>query len=115
MSTTDAATNSRNLDESKPEQRQWERIHKRPEDYRGANLPNYEECARTFAWGQARALLDGLPGGGLNIAYEAIDRHLKAGRGDKLALRWIARDDTVRDFTYGALSAQMNRFANTLA
>ena len=115
MSTTDAAANSRNLDESKPEQRQWERIHKRPEDYRGANLPNYEECTRTFAWGQARALLDGLPGGGVNIAYEAIDRHLKAGRGDKLALRWIARDDTVRDFTYGALGAQMNRFANTLA
>ena len=115
MTTTDTAANSRNSNGSKPEQRQWGRIRKRPEDYCGANLLDYEECIRTLGWDQARALLDGLPGGGLNIAYEAIDRHLKAGRGDKLALRWIARDDSIRDFTFAALSAQVNRFANTLA
>ncbi|WP_298108936.1 acetate--CoA ligase [Bradyrhizobium sp.] len=92
-----------------------ERIRKRPEDYPGANLSNYEDFIGKFAWDQARALLDGLPGGGLNIAYEAIDRHLKAGRGDKLALRWIARDAKIRDFTYSALGAQVNRFVNTLA
>ena len=45
--------------------------------------------------GQARGLLDGLPGGGLNIAHEAVDRHVKAGRGDKLALRWIGRDGSI--------------------
>ena len=38
-----------------------------------------------------------------------------AGRGDKLALRWIGRDDQVRDFSYAALRAQTNRFANILA
>ncbi|HET7492874.1 MAG TPA: acetate--CoA ligase [Bradyrhizobium sp.] len=115
MTTTDTAANSCRSNESKPKQGQWQQIRKRPEDYRGANLLNYEECTRTFAWDQARSLLDGLPGGGLNIAYEAIDRHLKAGRGDKLALRWIAKDDHIRDFTYAALGAQVNRFANTLA
>ena len=94
---------------------EWERIRKRPEDYAGANLLDYEEYARTISWTQARALLDGLPGGGLNIAYEAIDRHVKAGRGDKLALRWIGRDDQIRDFTYAALGAAVNRFANVLA
>ena len=94
---------------------EWERIRKRPEDYVGANLLDYDECARTFSWTQARGLLDGLPGGGLNIAHEAIDRHVKAGRGDKLALRWIGRDDTIRDFTYAALGAAVNRFANVLA
>ena len=94
---------------------EWERIRKRPEDYVGANLPNYDELARTFAWSQARALLDGLPGGGLNIAHEAIDRHVLAGRGDKLALRWIGRDDHIRDFSYADLRAQTNRFANVLA
>ena len=94
---------------------EWERIRKRPEDCAGANLPDYEECARTFSWAQARALLDGLPGGGLNIAHEAVDRHVLAGRGDKLALRWIGRDDRVRDFTYAALGAAANRFANVLA
>jgi acetyl-CoA synthetase len=68
-----------------------------------------------FSWTDARALLDGLAGGGLNIAHEAVDRHVKAGRGNKLALRWIARDESIRDFTYAALGAQANRFANILA
>ena len=93
----------------------WELIRKRPGDYAGANLLDYEAYAKTFSWAQARGLLDGLPGGGLNIAYEAIDRHVKAGRGDKLALRWIGRDDSIRDFTYAALGAEANRFANVLA
>ncbi len=92
----------------------WERIQKRPEDCTDANLPSYEECAKTFSWAQARGLLEGLPGGGLNIAYEAVDRHVVAGHGDKLAMRWIGRDDRVRDFTYAALCAQTNRFANLL-
>lgn len=91
-----------------------ERIRKRPEDFVGANLVDYDVCARTYSWTQARGLLDGLAGGGLNIAHEAIDRHVKAGRGDKLALRWIGRDDSIRDFTYAALGASANRFANVL-
>ena len=93
----------------------WEQIRKRPEDCAGANLPDYEECAKTFSWAQARDLLDGLQGGGLNIAHEAIDRHVLAGQGDKLALRWIGRDGRVQDFTYAMLRAAVNRFANVLA
>jgi acetyl-CoA synthetase len=93
---------------------EWERIRKRPEDCASANLLDYEAYARTFSWTQARALLDGLPGGGLNIAYEAVDRHLRAGRGNRLALRWIGRDNGIRDFTYSALGAATNRFANVL-
>lgn len=94
---------------------EWERIRKRPEDRAGANLADYDTYARTFSWQQARALLDGLPDGGLNIAHEAVDRHVLAGRGDRLALRWIGRDDRVVDFSYAALGAAVNRFANVLA
>jgi acetyl-CoA synthetase len=93
---------------------QWERIRKRAEDYADANLQDYEGYAKRFAWPDARALLDGLPGGGLNIAHEAVDRHVLAGRGDKLALRWIGRDDQINDFSYAALRARTNRFANIL-
>ncbi len=93
----------------------WERIRKRVEDRSGVNLSDYEEYAKTFSWAQARRLLDGLPGGGLNIAYEAVDRHVLAGRGGKLALRWLGRDGRVLDFTYSALSAAVNRFGNVLA
>lgn len=94
---------------------EWERIHKRPEERAGAGLPDYEEYIKTFSWTRARTLLDGLPDGGLNIAHEAVDRHLRAGRGDKLALRWIGRDDRIRDYTYSALGAATNRFADVLA
>jgi hypothetical protein len=69
---------------------EWERIRKCPDDVVRANLRNYEDCAGSFSWAQARALLDGLPDGGLNIAHEAIDRHVLAGRGGKLALRGSA-------------------------
>ena len=93
---------------------EWQRIRKRPEDFIGANLQDYEVYAKQFAWPQARALVDGLPGGGLNIAHEAIDRHVLAGRGQKLALRWIGRDDQIRDYSYTALGAAANRFANVL-
>jgi acetyl-CoA synthetase len=93
---------------------EWQRIRKRPGDYVGAYLQDYEEYAKRFAWSQARALLDGLPGGGINIAHEAIDRHVLTNRGDKLALRWIGRDDQIRDYSYSALSAAANRFANVL-
>jgi acetyl-CoA synthetase len=93
---------------------EWERIRKRPEDFARANLRNYEGCVAVFSWAKARGLLDGLPGGGLNIAHEAVDRHVLAGRGSKLAMRWISRDDAVRDFSYAELRAQSNRFANVL-
>jgi len=93
---------------------EWDRIRKHPEDCVGAKLQDYDVCVKKFSWSQARALLDGLPGGGLNIAHEAVDRHVLAGRGDKLALRWIGRDDRIQDFSYAALRAQANRFANVL-
>jgi len=92
----------------------WERIRKRPEDCIAANLRDYEDYARRFSWAGARRLLNGLPGGGLNIAHEAIDRHVLTGRGEKLALRWIGRDEQIRDFTYAQLGAATNRFANVL-
>jgi acetyl-CoA synthetase len=62
----------------------------------------------TDAWAEARSLLDGLPDGGLNIAYEAVDRHVVHGKGDATALRCIALDETVLPVTYTAA------FANAL-
>ena len=91
-----------------------QRISKSVAEAAVAGLRNYETAAASFSWDDARALVAGLPGGGLNIAYEAIDRHVAAGNGDRLALRWIARDDAIRDFTYRDLQAETNRFANVL-
>jgi acetyl-CoA synthetase len=93
----------------------WETIRKHAQNSGKANLRNYDAEVNAFTWAQARALLKGLPGGGLNIVHEAVDRHVQAGRGDKLALRWLGRDESIRDFTYAALDAEVSRFANLLA
>jgi acetyl-CoA synthetase len=80
------------------------------------NLVDYERARASFTWEDARSELDGLPGGaGLNIAHEAVDRHVAAGRGDRVALRWLGRHGQVRDLTYRELRALSNRFADVLA
>jgi acetyl-CoA synthetase len=78
-------------------------------------LGRYDTTCRGFTWSKARTLLDGLPGGGLNIAHEAVDRHVAAGRGNKTAIRWIGKDDRVEELSYADLAAFIARFANVLA
>ncbi|HXV98540.1 MAG TPA: AMP-binding protein [Anaerolineae bacterium] len=79
------------------------------------NLLDYEQTRVTFSWEAIQQELDGLPGGkGLNIAHEAVDRHANGPQRDNLAIRWLGKDGTVRDFTYSNLKEQSNRFANVL-
>ncbi|MDX5450008.1 MAG: AMP-binding protein, partial [Actinomycetes bacterium] len=68
----------------------------------------------TDAWSEARRHLDGLPGGGLNIAHEAVDRHVLHGAGSDLALRCIGLDDSVTGVSYAELSDLTSAFANIL-
>ena len=77
-------------------------------------VADYEQARAAFDWAAERKLLAGLPGGGLNIAHEAVGRHVVEGRGEKVALRWLGRDGDVRDFTYARLSEEMSRFARLL-
>lgn len=65
-------------------------------------------------WEAARARLEGLPGGGLNIAHEAVDRHVAAGNGKQPALIWLGRDGGRQVLTYADLAADAARFANVL-
>jgi acetyl-CoA synthetase len=79
------------------------------------NLSSYEAARAALTWKTARAELDGLPaGGGLNIAYEAVDRHLAPGRGEHLALRWLGKRGEIADYTYARLADLTGRFANVL-
>ncbi len=89
-------------------------IHKSHLIAEASNMPDYEQVRGEFSWAAEQALLDGLPDGKLNIAHEAIDRHVQNGNGDVLAIRWIAKDGTRLDFTYLNLQRQTARFANVL-
>jgi acetyl-CoA synthetase len=88
-------------------------IHKRA-GLVAANLGDYEQYRETFTWTRARRSLDGLAGGGLNIAHEAVTRHVLAGHGDDVALRWRGRKGDRVDLTYADLDRASNRFAATL-
>jgi acetyl-CoA synthetase len=65
-------------------------------------------------WDAARGRLDGLPGGGLNIAHEAVDRHVAAGHGAETAIIWLGREGERRVLTYAELAAEAARFAHVL-
>jgi acetyl-CoA synthetase len=93
----------------------WKMILKARESGEPApNLVDYEAARAGFSWEAARAELEGLPGGGLNIAWEAVDRQVRAGLGETVALRWLGRNGERRDFTYAELADLSDRFANLL-
>ncbi len=71
--------------------------------------------AERDGWAIASAELTGLPSGaGLNIAYEAVDRHALTDRAGQPALRLLAEDGSATDLTYVQLAAATNQFANVL-
>jgi acetyl-CoA synthetase len=80
------------------------------------NLRDYDRARREFSWDAARKReLTGLPGGGLNMAFEAVDRHALGAHADRVAARWLGRGGEHRDITYAELSRESSRFANVLA
>ncbi len=94
----------------------WQPITKNARDWKvPPNLRDYEQVRRQFTWADARAALDGLPGGaGLNIAHEAVDRHAVGSRAGRVALRYIAKDGRRQHITFAQLAEQSSRFANVL-
>jgi acetyl-CoA synthetase len=109
-----------------------------PEEFRSHALLNdpsiYEEADRDWkGWWERQArelhwfkewdqvLDDSNPpfykwftGGKLNISYNCLDRHVEAGRGDKVAFHWRGEEGEERDLTYAELLADVQRFANGL-
>jgi|CXWL01.1.fsa_nt_gi acetyl-CoA synthetase len=79
------------------------------------NMHDYKAQRAAFRYPDVIQELDGLPGGGLNIAYEAIDRHLKHGRGEKLCWIWEGKDGRIENYTYADAARMSNQFANVLA
>ena len=78
------------------------------------NLDEYERIRSSFDYERVVDELAGLPGGGLNIAYESLDRHVKAGRGDKPCMLWEGKDGSQETYTYADMARLSNRFANVL-
>ena len=54
-------------------------------------------------------------GGKLNVAYNCVDRHVAAGKGDRVAIHWVGEPGDSRDITYSQLKDEVSRAANYLA
>src|SRR5512145_2292421 len=53
-------------------------------------------------------------GGRLNVAYNCLDRHVAAGRGDKVAIHWEGEPGDTRTITYADLHRSVCQAANAL-
>ncbi len=65
-------------------------------------------------WDEARAGLAGLPGGGLNITWEAVDRHVRDGAGKRIAFHFVAASGAVESLSYADLAERTRRLAGGL-
>jgi acetyl-CoA synthetase len=94
----------------------WKPIFKSQGNWRvPPNLEDYEKSYSSFSWEKARLELTGLPNGqGLNIAFEAVDRHAGGPRKNHLAIRWLGKSGEIREFNFHQLQELTNRFANLL-
>jgi acetyl-CoA synthetase len=78
-----------------------------------ANLQDYQHSYENFNWQQAKDQIKGYEGG-INIAYEAVDRHVDEGFGEQSALIWWPKTSKRKHYTYQHLKEQSNCFANLL-
>jgi acetyl-CoA synthetase len=78
------------------------------------NIGEYEDARRSITWDAVRKEIDGLPSGGLNKAYECLDRHLKTERRDKIAMLWEGKSGEQETYTFAQMVAESNKAANGL-
>lgn len=94
----------------------------RPERIRKAAdarcMPHWHDDAALragFSWERMRAALTPMPGGALNIGFEALDRHATGERAAHVAIHWLGSAGAQQRITYRALLHRANRFANVIA
>ncbi len=100
------------------------RMPKRPASDRAAITGFWAEQARTLVdWATpfTEVLDDSNPpfyrwfaDGELNLSYNCLDRHVEAGRGDKVAYHWHGEEGEQRAVTYSDLLADVQKLANGL-
>ncbi len=97
-----------------PEETGLAEIHKHVDPFGvSPNLRDDPAFRASFTWDRVRAELEALPGGGLNIAHECVDRHAR-DHPQRVAVRWRGRQGTRVDLTYGGLRDSTARFADVL-
>jgi len=101
---------------------QYEEMYKRsledPEGFWGEEaetLDWYKKWDNVHSFDKDKLEIKWFEGGKLNVSYNALDRHVKAGKGDKTAILWIGDDPNEDEhITYSELLKEVSKFANVL-
>ena len=85
----------------------WKRLASEGISWSKEFKKTYEEKVPYFKW-----FVDGK----LNFCYNALDRHIESGKGDKIALIWVPEpfEEKTIKLTYKELYEKVCRFANVL-
>lgn len=78
------------------------------------NLPDYDKATHGFTYDDHKHDLDWFGPDKINIAYNAITRHAKGDRKNKVALYWIGEDDEQKKFTFLEAEERSNQIGNFL-
>lgn len=79
------------------------------------NLENYEQAASgANPWESIKAELSWFEDGGINLGYNAIDRHVGTPTEHKTALLWEGDNGATARYTFGEMVRLSNQYANLL-
>ena len=90
-------------------------IRKTAADLRVApNWADHDVERRAFSWQAVADALTIKSGGAVNIAHLGVGRHAQGALRDKVAFRFLARNEPPRDITYGELARLADKFCSVL-
>ncbi len=78
------------------------------------NLTDYNAALTTNPWDAIKSELTYFDDGGVNLAYNAIDRHVGTPTESKTALYWEGDGGATAHYTYGDMARLSNQYANFL-
>lgn len=78
------------------------------------NMLDYKVSRENLRWEDIEKEISWLGRDKVNLAYEAVDRHVQTHRKNKLAFIWEGKDGTIEKYSFYELSRVSNRFANVL-
>lgn len=101
---------------------QYERMYKRSlEDVDGfwgemaLTLDWFKKWDKVHTFDKEKVAIKWFEGGKLNVSYNCVDRHVKAGKGDKTAILWVGDSpEDERRISYNELLKEVSKFANVL-